>query len=66
VRETQDAESRIIVCLKLGRIIMYRRRAEPEALPCFEVPRHEGGRVMGTENQGRGEGPTLVQCENLA
>jgi hypothetical protein len=30
------------------------------------VPRHEGGRVIGTENQGRGEGPTLVQCENLA
>jgi hypothetical protein len=45
---------------------MCRRRVEPEALPCFEVPRHEGGRVMGTKNQGRGEGPTLVQCENLA
>jgi hypothetical protein len=23
--------------------ILYRRRVGPEALPCFEVPRHKGG-----------------------
>jgi len=37
--------------------IIYRTSVEPEALPCFEVPRHVGGRTSDGQNKERPMGP---------
>jgi hypothetical protein len=58
--------------LKLTRIItrgkqvrLYRRRIWPEALPCFEVPRHEGSSLSNGHQRARAKGPNHLQRKNL-
>jgi hypothetical protein len=45
-------------------MFMYKRRVGLDALPSFEVPRHEPAQMTGTENQGSAKGPTLLQRKN--